>query len=51
MLDVDLLLGEVLADRAKRYVEFKGPDFTTAIEKTLLTRTALVQRLFIDVAA
>jgi hypothetical protein len=51
VLDVDLLLGDLLADREKKYVEFKGPDFTTAIERGLLARTALVQRLFIDVAA
>ena len=51
VLDVDLLLGDVLADHAMKYVEFKGPDFTTAIERSLLARTALVQRLFIDVAA
>jgi hypothetical protein len=51
VLDVDLLLGDALADHSKRYIEFTGPDFTTAIERGLLARTALVQRLFIDVAA
>ncbi len=51
VLDVDLLLGDVLADHAKRYIEFKGAEFTATIERALLARTTLVQRLFIDVVA
>ncbi len=51
VLDTDLLLGDLLAGHSKRYIEFKGPDFTIAIERGTLARTALVQRMFIDVAA
>lgn len=51
VLDTDLLLGDVLADREKKYIAFTGPDFTVAVERDTLARTAMVQRLFIDVAA
>jgi len=51
VLDTDLLLGDVLVDREKKYIAFRGPDFTTAIERETLARTASLQRLFIDVAA
>ncbi len=51
VLDVDLLLGDVLADRAMKYLEFTGAEFTTAIERSTLAQTGLVRRLFIDVAA
>ena len=51
VLDTDLLLGDVLADREKKYLAFAGPDFTTAIERDTLARAAPVRRLFIDVAA
>jgi len=50
VLDTDLLLGDVLADREKKYIAFRGPDFTTAVERETLARTASLQRLFIDVA-
>lgn len=51
VLDTDLLLGDVLADRAKRYIELKGTDLTTTIERGTLVQTGLVRRLFIDVIA
>jgi hypothetical protein len=51
VLDTDLLLGDVLADREKKYIAFTGPDFTTAIERDTLTRTASLRRMYIDVAA
>ena len=51
VLDPDLLLGDVLADREKKYVAFTGPDFTTAIERDTLARTSVLRRIFIDVAA
>jgi hypothetical protein len=51
VLDTELLLGDLLADRAKKYVSLAGPDFTTAIERATLARTAMLRRMFIDVAA
>ena len=51
VLDTDLLLRDVLADRDKKYITFTGPDFTTAIERETLARTASLRRVFIDVAA
>lgn len=51
ILDTELLLGDLLADRAVKYVSFKGADFIVAVERNTLARTAMVQRLFIDVAA
>jgi hypothetical protein len=51
VLDTDLLLGDVLADRAKRYIAFNGPDFTTTVERGTLARTSSLRRFFIDVAA
>jgi hypothetical protein len=49
-LDTDLLLGDVLADRERKYIAFTGSEFTTAIERDTLARSAIVRRLFIDVA-
>jgi hypothetical protein len=51
VLDMDLLLDDVLADRSMKYIAFKGPDFTTAIERDTLARTSSLRRVFIDVAA
>ena len=51
VLDTELLLGDLLADRAKKYVSFTGDGFTTAVEREVLAKTALLRRLFIDVAA
>jgi hypothetical protein len=51
VLDTDLLLGDVLADREKKYIIFNGDDFTTAIERDTLVRTTSLRRMFIDVAA
>ena len=50
VLDTDLLLGDVLADRGKKYIAFKGEGFTTAVERDTLARTASLRRVFIDVA-
>ncbi len=51
VLDTDLLLGDVLADRRKKYIAFTGEGFTTAVERDTLARTASLRRVFIDVAA
>ena len=51
VLDTDLLLGDVLADREKKYIAFKGEYFEVAIERDTLVRAAMVRRIYIDVAA
>ncbi len=51
VLDTDLLLGDVLANRETKYLAFAGPDFTTAIERDTLARAAPIRRLCIDAAA
>ena len=51
VLDTDLLLGDVLADREKKYIAFKGEDFTVAVERDTLARAAMVRRIYLDVAA
>ncbi len=51
VLDTDLLLGDVLVDREKKYVTFKGEDFTVAVERDTLARAAMVRRIYLDVAA
>jgi hypothetical protein len=51
-LDVDVLLGEVLADRTKRWVGFVEPGgFTTVISRRLIAAAAPLRRLHIDLAA
>jgi hypothetical protein len=51
VLDTDLLLGDVLVDREKKYIAFGGEDFTVAVERDTLARAAMVRRIYIDVAA
>jgi len=51
VLDADLMLGDVLADRERKYIAFKGEDFAVAIERDTLARAAMVRRIYIDVAA
>ncbi len=51
ILDTELLLGDVLAERAMKYVSFEGEGFTVAIERDTLARTASLRRVFIDIAA
>ena len=51
VLDTDLLLGDLLADRARKYIAFKSEDFTTFVERDTLARTCMLRRLFLDVAA
>ena len=51
VLDADLMLGEVLADRERKFIAFTGEDFTVAIERDTLARAAMVRRIYIDVAA
>ena len=51
MLDTDLLLGDVLADRQRKYIAFNGEAFTVAVERDTLARAAMVRRIYLDVAA
>ena len=50
-LDVDLLLGEVLADRALRWVTFAGEKLSVTIPRHLIAATASVARQHLDLAA
>ena len=52
MLDVDLLLGEVLADRSKRWLGFVEPGgFTTVISRHLIAAAVPLRRIHMDLAA
>jgi hypothetical protein len=51
-LDVDLLLGELLADRTKKWVAFSEPaGFNVSISRHLVAATAPLRRVHIDLAA
>jgi hypothetical protein len=50
-LDVDLLLGEVLADRTPRLVSFEGEGLAVAIPRQVIAATRLVARQHLDVGA
>ena len=50
-LDVDLLLGEVLADRTRKWVSFEGEGLSVSIPRHLIAATALVARQHLDLAA
>jgi hypothetical protein len=51
-LDVELLVGEILVDRTKRWVRFVAPDetFRTIIPTHLVAATRPLQRLHLDFA-
>jgi hypothetical protein len=46
-----MVSGDLLADRERKYIAFKGEDFTVPIERDTLARAAMVRRIYIDVAA
>jgi hypothetical protein len=51
-LDVDLLLGELLADRTKRWLGFVEPNgFTTVISRHLIAAAVPLRRQHLDLAA
>lgn len=50
-LDVDLLLGEVLADRTRRWVSFEGEGLSVSIPRHVIAATASVSRQHLDLAA
>jgi|HubBroStandDraft_6_1064221.scaffolds.fasta_scaffold364777_3 hypothetical protein len=51
-LDVDVLLGELLADRAKKWIGFVEPGgFTTVISRHLIAAAAPLRRIHMDLAA
>jgi hypothetical protein len=50
-LDVDLLLGEVLADQIRKWVTFEGEGLTVTIPRHLIAATRLVARQHLDVGA
>ena len=51
-LDVDLLLGEVLADRTKRWIAFTTAEaVATIIPKHLIAATAPLRRIHLDLAS
>jgi hypothetical protein len=50
-LDVDLLLGEVLADQTRKWVSFEGEGLTVTIPRHLIAATRLVARQHLDVGA
>jgi hypothetical protein len=49
--DVDLLLGEVLADRTLKWVSFEGEGLSVTIPRHVIAATALVARQHLDLAA
>ncbi len=50
-LDVDVLLGELLADRTKKWVSFSEPGgFNVAIPRHLVSATAPLRKLHLDLA-
>jgi hypothetical protein len=52
IVDADILLRDLLADRAILYVRFVRPDvFDVAVLRRTLVESARVQRIYIDVAA
>jgi len=51
VLEVDLLLRDVLADRTKKYIVFKGVGVDLAIRRNTLVQVAALRRLHIDLVA
>jgi hypothetical protein len=47
-LDVDLLLGEVLADRTKKWIAFTEQAAATIVPRHLIAATAPLQRIHLD---
>jgi len=50
-LDVDLLLGDVLADRTRRWLSFGGEGLSVTIPRNLIAATIPVARQHLDLAA
>lgn len=50
-LDADVLLGELLADKRKKYISFELPAGRVSILRSALTKARGPLRVFIDVAA
>ena len=51
VLDVDLLLRDLLADRSKKYISFKGVGVGVTVRRDTLVRVAALRRLHIDLVA
>jgi hypothetical protein len=50
-LDVDLLLGEVLADRTRKWIAFEGTGLSVTIPRHLIAATRIVGRQHLDLGA
>jgi hypothetical protein len=50
-LDVDLLLGEGLADRMRKWIAFEGEGLSVSVPRHLIAATRLVARQHLDLAA
>jgi nitroreductase len=50
-LDVDLLLGDVLADRTRKWVSFEAEGMSVTIPRHLIAATVFVARQHLDLAA
>jgi hypothetical protein len=50
-LDVDTLLGDLLADKTRKYIVFNLPSSNVAIETRALAQVGWLRRIFIDLAA
>lgn len=51
VLDVDTLLGELLADKTRKYIVFGLPGSNVAIDRCTLAQVAWLRRMFMDLAA
>lgn len=51
VLDVDLLLGELLADRSKKYLRFVADTFDVAVHRITIAQCKPLRRTFMDVAS
>jgi hypothetical protein len=50
-LDVDVLLGDVIADRTRKWVSFEGEELSVVIPRHLIAATRLVAHQHLDLAA
>ena len=51
IVQVDVLVGDLLADRGRRYIVFSFGARSIAIERSTLTRVTPLRRMFLDLAA
>jgi len=51
VLDVDLILGDLLADRSKKFLRFVDESFDVAVQRSTISQCRFLHRTFMDLVA